>query len=77
MWGIAGGIVALVISGGSILAVIANPSAYSDAASLGGILAGIIIGVIVGSLISTIGGYATMVKIILESSEETRKPPAA
>lgn len=69
LWGIVGGIIALGISGGSLIAYVSNPSGVGVGAFFG-----VIAGIIVGALISSIGSYATLVKIILES-EEMRKPP--
>ncbi len=63
LWDIIGGIIALVISGGSILALITNPTGSIAA----GASAGIIIGIIIGFLVASIGSYATIVKIVLES----------
>jgi hypothetical protein len=63
LWGIVGGIIALAIGGGSLVAYILNPSGTMGAGAMLGVFAGVII----GSLIATIGGYASMVKIILES----------
>jgi len=63
LWGIVGGIVALVISGGSLLAYLSNPSGGLAAGAVLGVVAGVIIGV----LIALIGGYAAVVKIILDS----------
>lgn len=37
--------------------------------------AGVFAGIIIGSLIASIGGYATIVKVVLESAEETKRPP--
>jgi CHASE2 domain-containing sensor protein len=67
LWSIIGGIVALVISGGSLLAYISNPSAGVSS----GALLGIIAGVFIGGLIALIGGYAAIVKIILDSKSST------
>lgn len=69
LWGIIGGVIALVISGGSLLALITNPTGPVAA----GAIAGMFAGVFIGGLVASIGNYATMVKIILES-EETQKP---
>jgi len=63
VWGIIGGIVAIAVSGGSLIAYLSNPSGGLAAGAVLGIVAGIIIGV----LISLIGGYAAIVKIILDS----------
>jgi hypothetical protein len=70
LWGIVGGIVALAISGGSLFAYISNPSETMGAGTVLGIIAGIII----GSLIALIGGYAAMVKIILDSKPSSPPP---
>ena len=72
LWGIVGGIIALIISGGSLIAVVSNPS---DSSTWTGAMVGVFAGVIIGSLIAAIGGLAAIVKIVLESAEETRKPP--
>jgi hypothetical protein len=72
LWGIVGGIIALIISGGSLIAVVSNPS---DSSTWTGAMAGVFAGGIIGSLIAAIGGFATIVKIVLESADETRKPP--
>ena len=66
VWGIIGAVIAIAISGGSILALIANPTGGVAA----GAVAGIFAGVFIGALISSIGNYATLVKIILESEEK-------
>jgi hypothetical protein len=68
----AGGIIALIVSGGSLIAVVSNPS---DSSTWPEAAVGLFAGIIVGSLIAAIGGFATIVKIVLESAEETRKPP--
>jgi len=63
LWGIIGGIVALLISGGSLLTYLSNPSAGLAAGAVLGVFAGVLIGV----LIALIGGYAAIVKVILDS----------
>jgi len=63
LWGIIGGIVAIVISGGSLFAYLSNPSEGLAAGAVLGVMAGVII----GALIALIGGYAAVVKIILDS----------
>ncbi len=63
LWGIIGGIIALAISGGSILAYLSNPSAGLASSAV----LGVFLGVVIGSLIALIGGYAAIVKIILDS----------
>lgn len=63
LWGIVGGIVAIVISGGALYAYISNPTAGLAAGAFLGVMAGVIIGV----LIALIGGYAAVVKVILDS----------
>jgi hypothetical protein len=63
VWDIVGGIVALVISGGSLLAYLSNPSAGLAAGAVLGIFAGVVI----CGLIARIGGYAAIVKTILDS----------
>ncbi len=67
VWGIVGFVISMVISGGSILVLITNPTS-PPAGAIVGIFAGIIIGI----LVSSIGNYATMVKIILESAERQK-----
>lgn len=71
VWGIVGGVIALAISGGSLLALITNPTGSVAAGAIAGMFAGVFVGV----LISSIGNYATMVKIILESEERQKPPP--
>ncbi len=66
LWAIVGGVIAIAISGGSILALISNPTGGVAA----GAVAGIFAGVIIGALVSSIGNYATVVKIILESEQK-------
>lgn len=63
LWGIVGGVIALVISGGSLFAYLSNPSAGLAAGAVLGVFAGVVIGV----LIALIGGYAAVVKVILDS----------
>ena len=81
VWGIVGAVIALIISGGSLLAMIASIGSsssyygYEPAAAIGSII-GIFAGMIIGSLVAGIGNYATIVKIVLESVEETKKAPA-
>ncbi len=70
VWGIVGTVIAMVISGGSILVLITNP-----ANPPAGAIVGIVAGIIIGALVSAIGNYATMVKVILESVEK-QKPTA-
>ena len=70
LWGILGGVIALVISGGSILALFMNPYAYTSTSSWIAAMLGIMAGMLIGILISTIGNYATIVKITLESIPE-------
>jgi uncharacterized membrane protein len=72
LWGIVGGIIALIISGGSLFAIVANPS---DSSTWAGAMIGVFAGVLIGSLIASIGSFATIVKIVLESAEEKQKPP--
>lgn len=80
MWSIVGGVVALIISGGSLLALISSiSSSYSYGYSYPGVAIGSIIGIfagmIIGSLVAAIGNYATIVKIVLESVKETENLP--
>lgn len=63
LWGIIGGIVALVISGGSLFAYLSDPSAGLAAGAVLGVFAGVLI----RALIALIGGYAAIVKIVLDS----------
>jgi hypothetical protein len=63
VWGIIGGIVAVVISGGALYAYLSNPSAGLAS----GAVLGVFVGVVIGGLIALIGGYAAIVKIILDS----------
>ncbi len=72
VWGIAAGVIALVISGGAILAMVMNPLAFVGPAAAGPALM-MVAGIIVGALVASIGNYATIVKITLESVEETTK----
>lgn len=72
LWGLIGGAVALLLSGGVILALILNPTA----APSGWPLLGVFGGVIIGSLVASIGSYAAIVKIILES-KGTQQSPAS
>lgn len=72
LWGIAGTLIALVISGGAILAVALDPWAFTGLRGVGPALA-MFAGIIVGVLVASIGNYATIVKITLESVEETRR----
>ncbi len=67
VWGIVGVVIAMIISGGSILILITNP-----ANPPAGAIVGIVAGIIIGALISSIGNYATMVKVILESAEKQK-----
>ena len=81
VWTIVGIVVALIISGGSLFTLFASFGAFSSypygyaspSLALGSII-GIFAGIIIGSLVAGIGNYATIVKIVLESVEETRKP---
>lgn len=72
VWGIAGMIIATVISGGAVFMLIMNPSAVTGPAFLGTFL-GIFAGILIGALVASIGNYATIVKITLESVEETKR----
>lgn len=78
VWGIIGGVVALIISGGSILALMPNITYNSTGYAPGAIsmmaLGPIMAGVFIGTLIASIGGYATVVKIVLESAQELESP---
>ncbi len=67
VWGIIGAVIAIVISGGSILVLITNPNNPPA-----GAIVGIVAGIIIGALVSAIGNYAAMVKIILESAEKQK-----
>jgi hypothetical protein len=71
LWGIIGGVIALAISGGSLLAYVSNPTSEGFTGSMVGVFAGVII----GALIASIGGYATIVKIILDSTEQKQNHP--
>ncbi len=68
LWGIIGAVIAIAISGGSVFALILNPTGGVAA----GAVVGIFVGIFVGALISSIGNYATLVKVILESEEERK-----
>jgi len=72
VWGIVGGVIIMVFGRSAIFAIIANPT--NTSAWAGG-LALFVIGALIGGLISAIGNYATIVKITLESIEETKRPP--
>jgi len=77
VWGVVGGVVALVISGGAILSMISNPSNFTNASSAMGAFLGVFVGVLLGALIAAIGNYATIVKVTLESVEERSRQPGA
>lgn len=69
LWAIVGGVIGLIISGGSLFA--AMPALMSgDTSVVEGAMIGIFAGMIIGSLIASIGVYATIVKITLESVKE-------
>jgi len=72
VWGIVAGAVMLVVGGGAFFAILANPT--NSSAWAGGLTL-FIVGAIIGGLISAIGNYATIVKVTLESIEETKRPP--
>ena len=66
LWGILGGIIAIVVSGGAIIAAIMSGTVEG----IVGAFATIIVGSIVGMLVSSIGAYATIVKVTVESTLE-------
>jgi hypothetical protein len=80
VWGIVGGVIALIISGGSLLALFSSIGSsysynYSSPSLAIGSIIGIFAGMIIGSLVAAIGNYATIVKIVLESVKETENSP--
>jgi hypothetical protein len=75
LWGVVGTVIALAMSGGSIVALILNPPSATSTWSFGAAFVGMFAGILVGSLVAAIGNYATIVKITLESVEQTQKPP--
>ena len=68
LWGILGGIIAIVISGGALIAAF---MAGTWEAVVGASVA-IMAGSIVGILVASIGAYASIVKIVTESTLEER-----
>ena len=72
VWGIAGMVIATIISGGAVFMLIMDPTAVTGPAVVGSLL-GIFAGILIGVLVASIGNYATIVKITLESVEETKR----
>lgn len=72
-WGIVGiivgGVVAFIFSGGFLLDVISNPSAYTTLEAWLGATIWMFVAVLIGVLIATVGNYATIVKKVLDSVE--------
>ena len=73
VWGIIGAIIGIVISGGSLFAIIMDPTALTSPSTMAGAMLGMFAGIFIGSLIAMIGMYAAMVKIITEAVEELKK----
>jgi hypothetical protein len=69
VWGIVGGIIAFIISGGTLFVFFVNP-----AESPLGAATVVFAAIIIGTLIASIGNYAAIVKIVLESVEEQKSP---
>jgi len=65
-------IIAAIISGGAVFMIIINPSAATGPGVVGSLL-GMFAGKLIGALVASIGNYATIAKITLESVEETKK----
>ncbi len=72
LWGFLGGIIAIAVSGGALIAAIA---AGTYEAVLGA-FAGILGGTILGMLIASIGTYASIVKVVMESTLEASEKTA-
>jgi hypothetical protein len=72
VWGIIGGIIVLVIGGFSLLSLFTGNVNTITTSQVVNAFVGMMAGAIVGSIISTIGMFATIVKITLESVEEKK-----
>lgn len=73
VWGIIGGIIGAIISGGSLFTIAFNPSAWTDPGAMAGAFIGMMAGVFIGALIASIGMFASVVKIVVESAVEESK----
>ena len=66
VWAIVGGIIAVVITGGTLAAVIRDPTAV--AANPTGILGGFLLGIFLSVFIAIIGLYASIVKVAVDGA---------
>jgi hypothetical protein len=66
VWAIVGGIIAVVITGGTLAAVIRDPTAV--AANPTGILGGFFLGIFLSVFIAIIGLYASIVKVAVDGA---------
>jgi hypothetical protein len=73
LWGIVGGIIGAFISGGSLFTFALDPMAYQDPSAMAGMFLGMMAGVFIGALIAAIGMFASVVKIVVEATEEAKR----
>ena len=66
VWTIVGITIAVLVTGGSLLSIIANPSGFL--ANPSPALVGIILGIVIGQLVTTLGILATIVKISVDGA---------
>ena len=66
VWAIVGGIIAVMITGGTLAAVIRDPTAV--AANPAGILGGFLLGIFLSVFIAIIGLYASIVKVAVDGA---------
>ena len=66
VWAIVGGIIAVVITGGTLAAVIRDPAGV--AANPNGVLGGFFLGIFLSVFIAIIGLYASIVKVAVDGA---------
>jgi len=65
-WQVLGFLIAGGISGGALLAIFQNPTVFAQSFLV------ILIGLVIGGMVASIGTYATIIKISVESAQELR-----
>jgi len=66
VWTIVGIMIAVIVTGGSLLSILVNPSGFL--ANPGPALVGIVLGIVIGELVTTLGILATIVKVSVDGA---------
>jgi len=69
VWAIVGGIIAILVTGSTLIAIISNPTAIAtNPQALVGLIGAMFLGIILAVFVAVIGLYATIVKVAVDGA---------